>query len=91
MKQFTPIHDRVIVRRVEQRKDSPIIIPDAHKEKSTLVEIVAVGPGRQREGYFEPTVVKPGQIAIIGEYVDSEIMGGLTVIAENDIRCIVNA
>lgn len=85
-----PLHDRVVLRRLEEKQKGLIIIPDAAKEKSTKCEVLAVGPGAWRDGFFVKTAAKPGDIVLIGQYVDLEIEGEKLVICqEADIRCIV--
>lgn len=60
-----------------------------------LVKIIAVGPGKwhkgdmYEEGWFEPTVVKPGQVGLLGPYTDLEI-GEQILCMQNDIRCLVD-
>lgn len=65
-------------------------MPECAAQVSVWTRIVAVGPGKRdrEEGFFCPTVVKPGQIAIIGPYTDFE-EGQQVLIQEADIRCIV--
>lgn len=58
---FRPLHDRVVVRRIEAETKSGIIIPDTAKEKPAEGEIVAVGPGdRDESGKLNPPDVKVG-------------------------------
>ncbi len=89
-----PFHDRVVLKRIAEPQKGLIVVPDAHKEPSTLCEVVAVGPGRWKEdetGYrwFEATVVKPGQQVVIGPYTDLDLENGLVICQEADIRGIV--
>jgi chaperonin GroES len=72
---FRPLHDRVVVRRVEaeEKTSGGIIIPDTAKEKPMEGEVVAVGPGaRGEDGKIQPLDVKSGDLIIMKE---SDIMG----------------
>jgi chaperonin GroES len=86
-----PRNDRVLVERIpEPSKRGLIHTPECAVQQSVWTRIVAVGPGkRDKEGDFYPTMVKPGQIAIIGPYTDFE-EGQQVLIQEADIRCIVD-
>jgi chaperonin GroES len=70
-----PLHDRVIVRRVEEETKTKggIIIPDTAKEKPQEGEIVAVGPGRHDDGKVIPLDVKKGDRILFGKYSGTEI------------------
>ena len=86
---FRPLHDRVLVRRVEQEEKSAggIIIPDTAKEKPQEGEVVAVGPGRKtEEGKLIPLDVKKGDRVLIGKYsgTDVKIDGTEYVILRED-------
>lgn len=91
-----PLHDRVVLRRLEVPQTSEIVIPESLKEESTFCEVVAVGPGRRFYGangkeYFQPTVLKPGEKVIIGPYCDLEWDGEkLLICQEADVRAVVN-
>src|SRR3546814_19116954 len=68
---FRPLHDRVVVRRVEQDERTPggIIIPDTAKEKPQEGEIIAVGPGaRGEDGKLHPLDVKQGARVLLGKW-----------------------
>jgi chaperonin GroES len=72
---ITPLHDRVIVKRIEE-KDSVkggIIIPDTAKEKPQEGEIVAVGSGKREKGELIPLDVKVGDRILFGKYSGNEI------------------
>jgi chaperonin GroES len=73
--QLTPLHDRVIVKRIEEKESvkGGIIIPDSAKEKQTEGEIIAVGPGRREKGELHPLDVKVGDRIIFGKYAGNEI------------------
>ena len=65
---FRPLHDRVVVRRIEEddRTKGGIIIPDTAKEKPQQGEVVAVGPGAPDEkGKVQPLDVKPGDRVLV--------------------------
>ena len=71
-----PLHDRVIVRRLEQEQKSAggIIIPDTAKEKPQEAKVVAVGPGRRDDsGKLIPPEVKKGDRVLFGKYSGSEV------------------
>ena len=71
-----PLHDRVLVKRLEEQEQSRggIIIPDSAKEKPQQAEVVAVGNGKlNEEGEIVPLVVKPGDRILFGKYGGSEI------------------
>ena len=58
---FRPLHDRVVVKRIdaEEKTAGGIIIPDTAKEKPSQGEIIAVGPGKREKGELIPLDVKP--------------------------------
>jgi chaperonin GroES len=71
-----PLHDRVIVERLEEEKKSAggIIIPDAAKEKPMKGKVVAVGPGkRSDDGKLHPMDVKSGDTILFGKYSGTEV------------------
>ena len=71
-----PLHDRVVVKRIEieEQVRGGIIIPDTAKEKPQEAEVVAVGPGKLNDdGKRSPIDVKPGDRILIGKYSGSEI------------------
>ena len=71
-----PLHDRVIVRRLEEERKSPggIVIPDTAKEKPIQGEVIAVGHGKILEdGKVRPLDVKVGDKILFGKYSGSEI------------------
>jgi chaperonin GroES len=71
-----PLHDRVLVKRLEEQEQSRggIIIPDSAKEKPQQAEVVAVGNGKLNdEGEIIPLVVKAGDRILFGKYGGSEI------------------
>jgi chaperonin GroES len=73
---FRPLHDRLLVRRIEEAAKSAggIIIPDTAKEKPMEGEVVAVGPGICAEdGTIHPLEVKPGDRVLFGKWSGTEI------------------
>ena len=90
-----PLHDRVIIRRMEEEKTSPggIVIPDSATEKPVKGEVVAVGKGKILEnGDIRPLDVKVGDTILFGKYSGTEVsVDGeeLLVMREDDITAIV--
>jgi chaperonin GroES len=73
---FRPLHDRVLVKRIEVEAKSPggIIIPDTAKEKPQEGEVIAVGPGgRDQSGKLTPIDVKVGNRVLFGKWSGTEI------------------
>lgn len=72
---ITPLHDRVLVRRMEQTESAKggIIIPDTAKEKPQEGEVIAVGSGKLEKGHRVPLDVKAGDRILFGKYTGSEI------------------
>ena len=92
---FRPLHDRVVVKRLEGEEKSKggIIIPDTAKEKPMEGEIIAVGPGaRDEKGNLVPLDVKKGDRILFGKWSGTEIkLDGqdLLIMKESDIMGIV--
>ena len=92
---FRPLHDRVVIKRLEGEEKSKggIIIPDNAKEKPQIGEIVNVGPGKRNEdGSFAPLEVKVGDQVLYSKYAGTDIkLGGdeYVLLAEKDILAIV--
>jgi chaperonin GroES len=75
-KTFVPLHDRILVRRVEEKETirGGIIIPDSAKEKPQEGEVIAVGKGKSNdEGKIFPLDVKAGDKILFGKYSGTEI------------------
>jgi chaperonin GroES len=95
MTSIRPLHDRVIVQRLEQEEKSAggIIIPDAAKEKPIQGEVIAVGPGgRDETGKKIPMDVKVGDIVLFGKWGGTEVkLDGedFLVLKESDIIGVV--
>jgi chaperonin GroES len=72
---LTPLHDRILLRRVEDAETvrGGIIIPDTAKEKPQEGVVVAVGTGRYEKGQTIPLAVKEGDRVLFGKYAGSEI------------------
>jgi len=93
---FRPLHDRVVVKRVEEegKTKGGIIIPDTAKEKPMEGEIVAVGPGaRDDKGTLVPLDVKKGDRILFGKWSGTEIkLDGedLLIMKESDIMGIID-
>jgi chaperonin GroES len=70
-----PLHDRVIVKRIEEEEKTKggIIIPDTAKEKPQEGRVVAVGPGKNDDGKVIPLGVKAGDKILFGKYSGTEI------------------
>jgi chaperonin GroES len=89
-----PLHDRVVVRRVEEEKVSAggIVLPDSAKEKPAEGEVVAVGPGKTADnGQVVAMAVKVGDKVLFGKYAGQEVkVDGeeLLVMREDDIIAI---
>ena len=93
---FRPLHDRVVVRRVEQESKTAggIIIPDTAKEKPQEGEVIAVGPGaRDEAGRVQPLDVKAGDRVLFGKWSGTEVkLDGedLIIMKESDIMGILD-
>jgi chaperonin GroES len=92
---FRPLHDRVLVRRIdaESRTAGGIIIPDTAKEKPQQGEIVAAGPGaRNEQGQLVPLDVKAGDRVLFGKWSGTEVkIDGeeLLIMKESDLLGVV--
>ena len=92
---FRPLHDRVVVRRVESETKTAggIIIPDTAKEKPQEGEIIAVGAGaRDEQGKVQPLDVKAGDRILFGKWSGTEVkLNGedLLIMKESDIMGVV--
>jgi len=71
----TPLHDRVLVKRIEEKETvkGGIIIPDTAKEKPQEGEVIAAGPGRYEKGERVPLDVKAGDRILFGKYSGTDI------------------
>ncbi|MGT2477929.1 co-chaperone GroES [Methylobacterium oryzae CBMB20] len=92
---FRPLHDRVVLRRIESEEKTKggIIIPDTAKEKPQEGEVVAVGPGaRDEQGRVNPLDVKAGDRVLFGKWSGTEVKidgQDLLIMKESDIMGVV--
>jgi chaperonin GroES len=72
---LTPLHDRIVVKRIEEKETvkGGIIVPDTAKEKPQEGEVIAVGPGKFHDGKRIPLDVEAGDRVLFGKYGGSEI------------------
>lgn len=90
-----PLHDRVIVRRLEEETTSAggIVIPDNAKEKPSRGEVLAVGNGKQLDsGEVRAVDVKVGDKVLFGKYAGTEVKADgeeLLVLREDDIMAVI--
>ncbi|MFQ5892677.1 MAG: co-chaperone GroES [Nitrospinota bacterium] len=90
-----PLHDRILVRRIEEEevKKGGIIIPDTAKEKPQEGEVVAVGEGRRLEsGERQPIDVKVGDRVLFGKYTGTDVVIGdeeYLIMREEDVFAII--
>ena len=93
--QFRPLHDRVLVKRMdsEEKTSGGIIIPDTAQEKPMEAKVIAVGTGsRSEDGKIAPLDVKKGDIVLIGKWSGTELKIGsddLVIVKESDIMGIM--
>jgi len=94
---FRPLHDRVLVRRIEQDEKTTggIIIPDTAQEKPTEGEVMAVGSGvRDENGELQPLDVKAGDRILFGKWSGTEVeLDGedLLIMKESDIMGVLKS
>ena len=92
---FRPLHDRVVVRRIEgeDKTKGGIIIPDTVKEKPQEGEVVAVGPGaRDESGKLTPVELMPGDRVLFGKWSGTEVkIDGeeLLIMKETDVMGVI--
>ena len=92
---FRPLHDRVVVKRIDEEEKTAggIIIPDTAKEKPMQGEIVAAGPGKRNgSGDLSPLDVKPGDTVIFGKWSGTEVTidgQDLLIMNESDIMGVL--
>ena len=92
---FRPLHDRVVIRRVEEDEKTAggIIIPDTAKEKPSQGEVVAVGPGaRNEKGEVVALDVKAGDFVLFGKWSGTEVKidgEDLLIMKESDIMGVL--
>ena len=94
---FRPLHDRVVVKRIdaEEKSSGGIIIPDTAKEKPQQGEVVAVGPGgRDENGKLIPIDLKPGDRVLFGKWSGTEVkIDGVEylIMKESDIMGVLES
>jgi chaperonin GroES len=92
---FRPLHDRVVLRRIEEdtKTKGGIIIPDTAKEKPMQGEVIAVGPGgRDENGKLTPLDVKAGDTVLFGKWSGTEVkIDGVEylIMKESDIMGVI--
>ncbi|RVC57052.1 MAG: co-chaperone GroES [Mesorhizobium sp.] len=92
---FRPLHDRILVRRIEadEKTAGGIIIPDTAKEKPQEGEVIAVGPGsRDESGKLTPLDVKAGDRILFGKWSGTEIKlndEDLLIMKESDVMGVI--
>lgn len=92
-----PLHDRVVIKRVEKEQTSAggIVIPDSAKEKPIRGEVVAIGKGKALEnGNYRPLDLKIGDVVLFGKYSGTEVKVDdeeLLVLREEDIMGVLEA
>ena len=93
---FTPLHDKVLVKRTEEEEKSAggIVLPGSATEKPSQGEVVAVGPGKKSEnGDISPVGVAIGDTVIFGQYGGNEIKidgDEYLILSESDIFGVVS-
>jgi chaperonin GroES len=93
---FRPLHDRVVVKRIdaEEKSAGGIIIPDTVKEKPSQGEVIAVGPGgRDEAGKLIPIDIKIGERVLFGKWSGTEVKidgQDLLIMKESDIMGIID-
>ena len=94
---FRPLHDRVVIRRVEEdtKTAGGIIIPDTAKEKPSQGEVIAVGPGaRNEKGEIVALDVKAGDTVLFGKWSGTEVKidgQDLLIMKESDIMGVLES
>jgi chaperonin GroES len=94
---FRPLHDRIVVRRIEaeEKTTGGIIIPDTAKEKPQEGEVIAVGPGaRDESGQLQPLDLKVGDRILFGKWSGTEIRlegEDLLIMKESDVMGVIEA
>ena len=90
---FRPLHDRVVVERIDAKSAGGILIPDSAQEKPSQGEIVAVGPGgRDEAGKLIPIDLKKGDRVLFGKWSGTEVKidgQNLLIMKESDIMGVL--
>ncbi|MBI2566986.1 MAG: co-chaperone GroES [Candidatus Schekmanbacteria bacterium] len=91
-----PLHDRVLIKRVEEEEQrvGSIVIPDTAREKPQQGQVIAVGSGRIKDdGSVRPVAVKEGDRVLFGKYSGTEVKldgGDYLILREDDILGVIN-
>jgi chaperonin GroES len=97
MAHFRPLHDRILVKRIEAEEKTPggIIIPDTAKEKPIEGEVLAVGPGaRDETGTIQPLDVQVGDRVLFGKWSGTEVIiegEDRVIMKEGDVFGVIEA
>ena len=97
MAHFRPLHDRILVKRIEAEEKTPggIIIPDTAKEKPIEGEVLAVGPGaRDETGTVQPLDVRVGDRVLFGKWSGTEVIiegEDRLIMKESDVFGVIDA
>ena len=92
-----PLHDRLLVKRLEEKEQvqGGIIIPDTAKEKPQEAKVLAVGPGRVTDdGKVQPIEIKVGDTVVFGKYAGTEVKidgDDLLIIREDDVLGVLES
>jgi chaperonin GroES len=92
-----PLHDRLLVKRLEEKEQvqGSIIIPDTAKEKPQEAKVLAVGPGRVTDdGKLQPLDIKVGETVVFGKYAGTEVKvdgEDLLIIREDDVLGVLES
>ena len=92
-----PLHDRLLVKRLEEKEQvhGSIIIPDTAKEKPQEAKVLAVGPGRVTDdGKLQPLDIKAGDTVVFGKYAGTEVKidgEDLLIIREDDVLGVLES
>ena len=92
-----PLHDRLLMKRLEEKEQvqGSIIIPDTAKEKPQEAKVLAIGPGRITEdGKLQPLDIKVGDTVVFGKYAGTEVKidgEDLLIIREDDVLGVLES
>ena len=92
-----PLHDRLLVKRLEEKEQvqGSIIIPDTAKEKPQEAKVLAIGPGRiTDDGKLQPLDIKVGDTVVFGKYAGTEVKvegDDLLIIREDDVLGVLES
>lgn len=92
MDKIKPLHDRVLIKRIEMEDKTPggIILPDSAKEKTQTGKVIAVGQGKiSNTGNVIPMAVKVGDIVFFGKYAGTEANDDHLILKEDEVLAVV--